>query len=156
MTNKLEITPPVLGTQWRRENIGRLLNNTVSRFESRVINILAESGHTETRITHINLTRNLDLEGTRLTELARRANITKQSMAQLVSQLESMGMVEKLPDPSDGRARIIVFTPKGLTWLESFRDAVYQAEQEMRNQIGVKDYQVLKRCLSAYSKDFVV
>lgn len=145
---------PLLTGLWRKHNIGRLLNNAIDRFEARVFELLAQSGHSETRITHVSLTRNLDLEGTRLTELARRAAMTKQSMAQLVNQLEALGIVARLSDPSDGRARIIVFTPKGLDWLEAFRGALHQAEREMRDQVGDENFDSLKQCLAAYGAAF--
>jgi DNA-binding MarR family transcriptional regulator len=56
---------------------------------------------------------NLDPGGTRLTELAARAGITRQSMSELVSVLEQRGYLERRPDPSDGRARIVRLTPTG-------------------------------------------
>src|SRR5262249_29839575 len=58
---------------WRHDNIGRLLNNAVRRFEDRVLELMAEAGYADARISHLNLTRNLDRDGTRLTELAARA-----------------------------------------------------------------------------------
>src|SRR3981189_276522 len=56
------------GSSWRHDNIGRLLNNAVRRFEGRVLEMMGEAGYADTRIAHVNLTRNLDVEGTRLTE----------------------------------------------------------------------------------------
>ena len=56
----------------------------------------------------------LGLEGARLTELAEKAMMTKQAMGQLVDEVERLGYVERSPDPSDGRAKIVRFTPKGL------------------------------------------
>jgi DNA-binding MarR family transcriptional regulator len=50
---------------------------------------------------------NLDPGGTRLTELAARAGITRQPMTKLVSVLKQQGYLERRPDPSDGRARIV-------------------------------------------------
>ena len=58
---------------WRRNNIGRRMNEAVRIFEGRIMQLLTEKGHTELTVAHINLTRNLDEDGTRLTELARRA-----------------------------------------------------------------------------------
>ena len=74
------------GTAWRHANIGRLLNNAVRRFEGRVLELMSERGHGQTRIAHVSLTRNLDVEGTRLTELARRASMSKQAMGELVER----------------------------------------------------------------------
>jgi DNA-binding MarR family transcriptional regulator len=56
---------------------------------------------------------NVDPEGTRLTTLAERADMTHQSMSELVAALERRGWVERKPDPSDGRARLVCLTPEG-------------------------------------------
>jgi DNA-binding MarR family transcriptional regulator len=56
---------------------------------------------------------NLDREGTRLTELAARAEMTHQTMGELIDTLEQRGYVERRPDPVDGRARLVCFTSKG-------------------------------------------
>lgn len=135
---------------WRHFNVGRVLNNAVRRFEERVLQILEESGNTPARLSHIGLTRNLDVGGTRITELARRAAMTKQAMAQLVTQCEEFGIVLRDPDPSDGRAKIIRFTPSGLEWLEGFHQAVTQAEQEMRSELGSLRVDELTNALTEY------
>src|SRR6476620_1173114 len=55
----------------------------------------------------------IDDEGTRLTELAARADMTHQSMGEIVVSLERRGYVERRPDPADGRARLVCLTPAG-------------------------------------------
>lgn len=121
---------------WRRNNIGRRMNEAVRIFENKIIENLKVKGHEELTAAHINLTRNLDEDGTRLTELARRASLTKQSMSELVEQVERSGLIEKRPDPNDGRAKLVCFTKKGLIWLEAFHDSLDVAEKEMRDQLG--------------------
>ena len=142
------------GTAWRHANVGRLLNNAVRRFEARVLELMSASGHVETRIAHVNLTRNLDVDGTRLTELARRASMSKQAMGELVDQCVDLGLVDRIVDPSDGRARIVMFTPAGLVWLDAFRDAVDLAEQEMRIELGKATMDAIVRGLTVYGARF--
>jgi len=142
--------PGQTGAAWRHSNIGRLLNNAVRRFESRVLELMAARGYGETRIAHVSLTRNLDIEGTRLTELARRAAMSKQAMGELVDQCADLGLVAREPDPHDRRARTVRFTPAGLTWLEAFRDAVDLAEREMRRELGKARMDAIVQGLSAY------
>lgn len=142
------------GTAWRHANIGRLLNNAVRRFEARVLELMSASGHVETRIAHVSLTRNLDVEGTRLTELARRASMSKQAMGELVDQCVDLGLVDRVADPSDGRARIVMFTSAGLAWLDAFRDAVDLAEQEMRTELGKPTMDAIVRGLAVYGARF--
>jgi DNA-binding MarR family transcriptional regulator len=142
------------GSAWRHANVGRLLNNAVRRFEARVLELMSASGHVETRIAHVNLTRNLDVEGTRLTELARRASMSKQAMGELVDQCADLGLVDRVADPSDGRARIVMFTPAGLAWLDAFRDAVDAAEQEMRAELGKTTMDAILKGLALYGAKF--
>lgn len=139
---------------WRHANIGRLLNNAVRRFEERVLELMSENGHGETRIAHVNLTRNLDITGTRLTELARRASMSKQAMGELVDQCAGLGLVTKADDPEDRRAKLVLFTDAGLDWLEAFRGAVDLAEAEMRSEIGDEAVKVMIAGLTQYGAKF--
>jgi DNA-binding MarR family transcriptional regulator len=139
---------------WRHANIGRFLNNAVRRFEARVLEVMSERGHAEARLAHVNLFRNLDVEGTRLTELARRASMSKQAMGELVDQCTELGLVGRIPDPDDGRARIVRFTRAGLTWLNAFRDAVDVAEREMRAELGKATMDIILKGLAAYGASF--
>ena len=72
---------------WRLGNAGRVLSDAVTRFEARVLDLMVLSGHAGTRLPHVNLTRHLDLDGTRITELARRARMTNAAMTELIDQL---------------------------------------------------------------------
>lgn len=116
--------------------------------------LMGERGHSETRMAHISLTRNLDVEGTRLTELARRASMSKQAMGELVDQCAQLKLVDRVVDPSDRRGRIVRFTPSGLKWLAAFSSAVDTAEKEMRAELGKATMDALLRGLSIYGADF--
>ena len=142
------------GTAWRHANVGRLLNNAVRRFEARVLELMSARGHDETRIAHVSLTRNLDVDGTRLTELARRASMSKQAMGELVDQCANLGLVDRVADPSDRRARIVMFTPAGRALLDAFRDAVDVAEQEMRSELGKATMDAILKGLASYGAKF--
>lgn len=140
----------ILRNAWRRSNIGRRMNEAVRIFENRIIEHLKDHGHAELTSAHINLTRNLDEDGTRLTELARRASLTKQSMSELVDQVERTGLIEKRPDPADGRAKLVCFTEKGFEWLEAFHQSLEVAENEMREELGVAMVDLLVEALGKY------
>jgi DNA-binding MarR family transcriptional regulator len=75
---------------------------------------LRGAGHPELRPTHACVFGNITAEGDRLTVLAERADMTKQAVGEVVSELEAIGYVERVPDPSDGRAKIIRLTERGL------------------------------------------
>lgn len=136
---------------WRTHNPGRVLNSALRRFEQRVMDLMTEAGHAETRRWHVNLTRHLDLEGTRITDLARRSAMTNAAMNELIGQCEELGLVERVADPADKRARIVRFTPAGLAWLDDFGRAVAVAQEEMVQEVGNRNLSVLLKDLAAYA-----
>lgn len=74
---------------------------------------LAAAGYAEIRPAHSRVFENIDPDGTRLTELADRARMTHPSMSELVTSLARFGYLERVPDPADGRARLVRLTPDG-------------------------------------------
>lgn len=76
-------------------------------------------------------------EGTRLTELAESAQVTKQTAGFLVDQLEAIGYVERRPDPVDARARLITITERGHTAQAAGRALELEIEAEWRAHLGV-------------------
>jgi DNA-binding MarR family transcriptional regulator len=135
---------------WRQNNAGRVFSNALRRFEDRVLELLTEWGFPQTRGSHVNLTRHLDLAGTRMTELARRACMTNAAMTELIDQCEMLGLVARFPDPGDRRARIVRFTSYGTNWLAAFGKAVRQAEQELFDAVGDESMQILLTRLRQY------
>ena len=136
---------------WRLGNAGRILGNAVTRFEARVLELMAGAGHADTRLPHVNLTRHLDLEGTRITELARRAHMTNAAMTELIDQCEALGLVVREVDASDKRARTVQFTDAGREWLAAFGKAVKKAERELLAEIGPEAAAVLLQGLGRYA-----
>jgi len=126
-------------------------NSALRRFEQRVMDLMTEAGHAETRRWHVNLTRHLDLEGTRITDLARRSAMTNAAMNELIGQCEELGLVERVADPADKRARIVRFTPAGLAWLDDFGRAVAVAQEEMVKEVGNRNLSILLKDLAAYA-----
>lgn len=74
---------------------------------------LVEAGYGDVRPTHGCVFRFVHENGMRLTELAQVAGMTKQSIGEIVDDLESRGYVERIPDPADKRAKLIRLTEKG-------------------------------------------
>ena len=92
----------------------RLLDVGFDAFEEELTRRVAETPYSDIRITHGCVFGNIDPEGTRLTDLAERAFMTKQSVGEVVSDLEKLGgTLERVPDPGDGRAKIIRLTERG-------------------------------------------
>ena len=147
---------------WRQAHLGHWMNLALQRFDARVLSLMARNeevplalsnlaGRGHLSASHIHITRHLALEGSRLTDLALHANMTKQAMGKLVEQCEAWGLVTRLPDARDARARRIVFTPVGLSWLQAFEQAVAQAEAELRAAVGDEVATVIAIGLEAYA-----
>jgi DNA-binding MarR family transcriptional regulator len=100
---------------------------------------------------HVHITRHLALEGSRLTDLAARAGMSKQSMGDLVDQCEAWGLVKRETDSRDKRARLVRFTDTGLAWLGAFEQAVAQADREFRAEVGAEVATVVALGLEAYA-----
>jgi DNA-binding MarR family transcriptional regulator len=85
--------------------------------------------------------------GTRLTELARRAGVTKQAMMIVVDDLEVRGLVRRTPDPEDGRAKVVRLTARGRTFAAECRRAVAAVEARTRRTLGGRRYEGLREAL---------
>ena len=151
----------LLDNTWRLTHLGRLLGHAMRRFDDRVLQLMAHNvdvplalsnlaARAQVSAAHIHITRHLAVEGSRLTELAESAGMTKQAMGDLVDQCAAWGLVSRQPDPIDARARRVKFTEAGLAWLQAFRDAVRQAEAEFRTEVGEQVAAVVAIGLEAY------
>jgi DNA-binding MarR family transcriptional regulator len=90
----------------------------------------------------------VDRAGTRLTELAHRAAITKQAMMQIVDELESLGCVRRIPDDADARAKVVRLTAKGLRHRAAARKCVQAVEMRVRRSLGERRYEALRTLLT--------
>lgn len=137
---------------WRRDNVGRAIFEATRVVEADILQVLAEEGFSDLRRLHLNLYRNLELDGTRLTDLASRANMTKQGMQELVDRAEKLGYVERRPDPLDRRAKMVVFSKRGLKLLEALHKAVIFMERRMAQRIGERSVRQIARLLGRYNE----
>jgi DNA-binding MarR family transcriptional regulator len=162
MAEALPSAHTVTTDTWRNNHLGHWLRLALVRFDARVLELmarhpgvplglanLAERG--QVGAAHIHVTRHLAVEGSRLTDLAGRAGMSKQAMGTLVSQCEAWGMVQRDDDPTDARARRVRFTAIGLAWLDAYRLAVHQAQEELSEAIGADVATVVALGLEAYS-----
>ena len=147
--------------RWRQTHLGRLMGLALRRFDERVLHLMAHDANVPLALSnlaardqvgaaHVHITRHLQRGGSRLTELADAAGMSKQAMGDLVNQCEAWGLVRREPDPHDARARRIVFTASGLLWLDAFQHAVTQTEAEFRSLVGDEVATVVALGLEAY------
>ena len=147
---------------WRLTHLGRLMGHALRRFDARVLELMTRdpqvplalsnlAAREQVGAAHIHITRHLAVEGSRLTELAQSAGMSKQAMGDLVDQCEAWGLVRRSIDPHDRRAKCVVFTPTGLAWLQAFKRAVAQAQAEFTQAVGQYVATVVALGLEAYA-----
>lgn len=87
-------------------------------------------------------------EGSRLTDLARGANMSPQAMGELVDELEQLDYVVRHPDPTDRRAKLIVLTPKGRDCIAAGTATIDGIEQQLTELLGERGHRELRRLLT--------
>jgi DNA-binding MarR family transcriptional regulator len=128
--------------------LSRLLLEAHRSLASESVAWLTERGYPDVRAGHAALFLHIDRRsGTRLTELARRARITKQGMMQLVDDLEARGYVRRVPDEHDARAKVVRLTARGRRCAAEARRANAAVQGWVRRQLGPRRYEQLRDAL---------
>ena len=141
------MSQPATGSQGPAANTVALLGEAYSTLGHQIVAGVVEAGFPQ-RPAHSGVFAHIDIEGgTRLTELARRANITPQAMGELVDDLERMGYVSRRPDLEDRRAKRIVLTPRGLACVHAAFETITGIERRLRGLLGGSELEVLRRSL---------
>jgi DNA-binding MarR family transcriptional regulator len=133
-------------------NLGILLREPFRIGSELLHERFAERGHPDVRAPHGQVMQFLDEHGMRVSDLARRAQITKQSMAELVGHLERHGYVERVPDPDDRRAKLIRTTARGLALHRIAREFVPELEERWGRRLGKAKMRELKMLLSELNR----
>ncbi|MEM7154308.1 MAG: MarR family transcriptional regulator [Myxococcota bacterium] len=120
----------------KRASMAQLLMRCARLVNERGLALVREHLGVPLRASHTALFPHIDLEGTRLTDLARRVGITKQAAGQLVGELEQMGVVERSPDPEDGRAKRIRFIREGPRSVLQGLAVLREVEAQLEAQLG--------------------
>ena len=137
------------------------MGDALRRFDERVLRLMARdvlvplalsnlAARDQVGAAHIHITRHLAVNGSRLTDLAQSAGMSKQAMGDLVTQCEAWGLVTREADAFDKRAKKVMFTADGLLWLGAFERAVAQAESEFKAAVGQDVATVVALGLEAY------
>lgn len=147
--SSLPIVAPV-DDAWRTRNLGALLFAATDRCVHDKLRTLGADGFVLSK-AQLALFHHLDGAGTRLTELAARANLTKQSMIELVDRAEATGLVERRPDPADGRAKTVHLTIAGAPMLASLGRGIAAAEERVREAFGAVFFDEVRRKLGSYA-----
>src|SRR6476620_1735621 len=97
--------------------VGLLMFIASRDVENRVLAAMRRAGIDDITLAQARVAARIGPKGTRLSDLAEQAEVTKQTATALVDRLEASGYVERVPDPSDGRARLVRLTGKAATLL---------------------------------------
>jgi DNA-binding MarR family transcriptional regulator len=131
----------------RHEHLGWLLGRADLLFAEGVTRAMHERGFAGIRLVHIALIRNVDENGTRITDIARRAGMTKQATGQLVAEFVELDYIRLVADPDDGRAKIARYTAKGKRLLVAIVASIEQTEETVSAAIGAAQLTTLKTTL---------
>jgi DNA-binding MarR family transcriptional regulator len=136
-----------------RQPLIRLLDAGFDAFSEELARRVAQTPYSDIRITHGCVFGNIEPDGSRLTDLAERAHMTKQSVGEVATELEQRGYLERVPDPRDGRAKIIRLTERGQEAQALGRQIIDEIEAEWGERFGIERVAALRDALEAITAE---
>lgn len=140
----------------RSQTFGYLLRATYELLQHQIYAGLHEDGFPDVREAHSNVLRNLPPDGARMTDLAKSAGISKQSIAYLVDDLCRLGYVEMHEHPTDGRAKQVRFSERGRALIALLVQESSKAEKECARIIGEHSMDLVRDALVAIIRELGV
>ena len=128
-------------------NLGVLLYVTNRALEQRAHDAVVATGITDITLAQARIAARIGPHGTRVSDLAEQARVTKQSAAFLVDQLEAAGYVDRVPDPVDGRARLVRLTGRADRVVAAANAEVERVLAEWADHVGPGRLQQLQKIL---------
>lgn len=130
-----------------RLHIGQLLVQLTRLFQTDLFDRLLAAGLEDARVPHTHVTAYIKAEGSRLTELAAQARMTLPAMSELVDDLQRLGIVERRPDPGDGRAKLICLTETGWEAMRTARRVITEIEADYAQLVGAERFEATAQTL---------
>ncbi len=127
--------------------IGALLRVPAQAIHRRIIAGLHRAGFRELRLPHMAVLQYPGPDGSRPSELAERAGMSKQAMNQLLQSLERLGYLSRRDSKEDQRARVVHFTARGRAAWSKIHETLAEIELEWRSTLGERDFDRLKALL---------
>src|SRR5213595_3047060 len=126
-------------------HLARLLQEAQRALAAEFVQGVQERGYPDVRAGHAAVFMHIDRRaGTRLTDLARRARMTKQGMMLVVDDLESRGYVRRVADPEDARAKVVKLTAHGRRAAGECRRIVQAIETRTRRSLGERRFEAFR------------
>ncbi|MFF5290571.1 MarR family winged helix-turn-helix transcriptional regulator [Paractinoplanes globisporus] len=133
--------------QERDPDLGILAVRLATRVQRELYARASEHGFTDARPRHGAVLAFLDAEGTRQGELGRLAGRNKQTMGAIVDELERLGYVRRETDPADRRAKLIVPTERGRSFMALADGLIAQIERNLADALGPEAYRDFRAAL---------
>ena len=130
-----------------RLHIGQLLSQLTRLFQIELFERLTAAGLEGARMPHTHVTAYIKADGSRLTELAAQARMTLPAMSELVDDLQRLGIVERRPDPTDKRAKLICLTDAGWEAMRTARALIAEMEADYAHRIGAQRFEAAAQSL---------
>lgn len=134
---------------WRDQTLYRLLFRASRTETTATLDGVRRLGYTDVSLADTTLLANVDMAGTVISSLARRAGITRQAASQRIAALERLGYVQRRGSDSDARAAVVSRTPRGRALLEDALDIVEELEVSYARVLGDERVATLKSLLAA-------
>ena len=128
--------------------VGLLMFIAARDVENRVVAAMRRAGIDDITLAQARVAARIGERGTRLTDLAEQAQVTKQTATALVDRLEAGGYVERVPDPRDGRARLVRLTDKAQALMLVARGEERRIEMEWEAHLGPTRMRQLREALT--------
>lgn len=130
------------------DHIGLALWRAAHQWRSRMRDELAARGYPWHQSAAGEVLAHLGPSGISQAVLTERMGLSKQAVQQLVDQLEAQGVVDRVPDPADGRAKRIVLTALGLADFAERNRVKRAIEQQYREKLGAEAFEALQTALA--------
>jgi DNA-binding MarR family transcriptional regulator len=130
-----------------RINFGVLLLIPYRHMEERIFKAIQDAGFNDWTLAQAKVFQRIAPQGSRLTTVAARSQMTKQSAGVLVDELERLGYVRRVPDPTDKRARLIQIQDRGWRAIEVGQVAHDQVVAEWQKYLGTRNFSLLRSFL---------
>jgi DNA-binding MarR family transcriptional regulator len=129
------------------QNLGLLCFYPYRAMEARLLAAMAAAGFDDLTPAQSRIAARIGRRGTRLTDLAAQALVTKQTAGHLVDQLERAGYVRRVPDPTDARARLVQMAERGQAVVALARKVEAEVEAEWTARLGDEAAEQLRAAL---------
>jgi DNA-binding MarR family transcriptional regulator len=130
----------------RRTPLIALVERAARALQVDMVRAAHARGHGDIRLSHNAVFGTLSTRGDRSVDLAARAGMTRQSMGEVVRDMTARGLLEMVPDPEDGRAKLVRYTERGLAEAQAGHRYITELEERFSADLG-DDYEAARRVL---------